>query len=99
MGKVILSTLELSDIKKVMEDVLENKLKGFTTQEKKELNFLSRKDTAKLLCISLPTLHEWTKTGVITAHRIGNRVLFKENEITQALSKIQTSNSKRYLSC
>lgn len=90
MTKIVLHNFELSDIKKVVEEVLEKKLKGFSTPKKKELKLLSRKDTAKLLCISLPTLHDWTKTGTIKAHRIGNRVLYKHDEITHALTQIQT---------
>lgn len=99
MTKILLNNFELSDIKKVVEEVLENKLKGFSTPKKKELKLLTRKDTAKLLCISLPTLHEWTKTGIVKAHRIGNRVLYKQDEVLKALNQIQTSKMKGGLVC
>lgn len=96
----MLSTLELSDIKKVVEEVIENKLKNLNPQSEKEgLKLLSRKDTAKLLCISLPTLHDWTKTGIVKAHRIGNRILYKLEEVNDALNMIQTSKKERGLSC
>ena len=91
MAKVLLNNFELSDIRKVVEEVLEQQLKGLLVPEKTESKLLSRKDTAKFLCISLPTLHEWTKTGVIKAHRIGNRVLYKQDEVNQALQQIRTS--------
>ena len=95
----MLSTLELSDIKKVVEEVIENKLKNLNPQPEKEgLKLLSRKDTAKLLCISLPTLHDWTKTGIVKAHRIGNRILYKLEEVNGALKMIQTSKKERGLS-
>ena len=61
--------------------------------------FLVENKTAKFLCISLPTLHEWTKSGIVTAHRIGNRVLFKQDEVHQALRQIQTSKTKGGLLC
>jgi hypothetical protein len=100
MAKLMLSTLELSDIKKVFEEVIENKLKNLTPQPEKEgLKLLSRKDTAKLLCISLPTLHDWTKTGIVKAHRIGNRILYKLDEVNGSLNMIQTSKKERGLSC
>jgi len=96
----MLSTLELSDIKKVVEEVIENKLKNLNPQPEKEgLKLLSRKDTAKLLCISLPTLHDWTKSGTVKAHRIGNRILYKLEEVNDALNMIQTSKKERGLSC
>ena len=94
MTKITLNSFELSDIKKVVEEVLEKQLKGLQTPKKTELKLLTRKDTAKFLCISLPTLHEWTKTGVVIAHRIGNRVLYKQDEVHQALSQIQTSKTR-----
>lgn len=99
MTRITLHNFELSDIKKVVEEVLESKLKGFTSQKKKELKLLTRKDTAKLLCISLPTLHEWTKSGIIKAHRIGNRVLYKHDEINHALTQIQTRKMRGDLLC
>ena len=99
MAKVLLHTFELSDIKKVVEEVLERKLKSFIPQEKEKLTLLSRKDTAKLLCISLPTLHDWTKNGTIKAHRIGNRILYKLEEVNDALSQIQSSNTGRGFRC
>ena len=99
MNKITLHNFELSDIKKVVEEVLENKLKGFSTPKKNELKLLTRKNTAKFLCISLPTLHEWTKSGIVKAHRIGNRVLYKQDEVHQALKQIQTSRTKGGLLC
>lgn len=99
MTKIVLNNFELSDIKKVVEEVLEKQLKGIQIPKKKELKLLTRKDTAKFLCISLPTLHEWTKTGVVVAHRIGNRVLYKQDDVHQALSQIRTNRTKGGLLC
>lgn len=99
MAKVFLNTLELSDIKKVVEEVIEIKLANLKTNEEKSLTLLSRKETAKLLCISLPTLHEWTKTGIVKAHRIGNRILYKLNEVSEALNEINTELKRGEASC
>jgi len=99
MAKLMLHTFELSDIKKVVEDVLKNQLQKLTVPKREELLLLTRKETAKLLCISLPTLHEWTKTGIIKAYRIGNRVLYKQEEVKQALNQIQTSVKEGGLRC
>lgn len=95
----MLQTFELSDFEKVVEQVLERKLKSFIPQEKEKLTLLTRKDTAELLRISLPTLHDWTKTGIVKAHRIGNRILYKLEEVNQALSQIQTSTKRGGLQC
>ncbi|WP_262884008.1 helix-turn-helix domain-containing protein [Muricauda hadalis] len=60
---------------------------------------MTRKETAKLLCISLPTLNDWTKTGIVKAHRIGNRVLYKEQEVLEALNEVRTLKTGRGASC
>lgn len=51
--------------------------------------FLTRKQTAALLNISLPTLTNYTKHGKIIGYRLGARVLYTRSEITLALQKIK----------
>jgi excisionase family DNA binding protein len=53
--------------------------------------FCTRKETARRLNITLATLNEYTKTGKIIANRIGNRVLYKESDIQNALRQVKTS--------
>lgn len=50
--------------------------------------FLTRKEAAELLKVSLPTLHRWTKLRKITAHGIGNKVLYKLSELEESLIKM-----------
>lgn len=96
---IVFEKVELSDFKKIIEEAIDKKMNELISPKEKGLTLLSRKETAKLLCISLPTLHDWTKSGIVKAHRIGNRVLYKLEEVTQALSQIQTSKLGRGLSC
>lgn len=93
MAKIVLNNFDLSDIKKIMEEVIEEKLIKINPTEKKESSsLLSRKETAQFLCISLPTLHDWTKNGIVKGYRIGNRVLYKREEIKESLKQINSSN-------
>lgn len=55
-----------------------------------ELRYFSRQETAKILGIALSTLHDKTKTGEITASRLGGRVLYSDADIQNALTKIRT---------
>lgn len=50
---------------------------------------LTRQETAKLLTISLPTLHDYTKRGLIKAHRLGSKVRYKREEVEAALKQIR----------
>ncbi len=56
---------------------------------------ITREQAAKYLGVSLPTLNEWTKTGVLKGYRIGSRVRYKLPEIGTALKGIDTLKYKR----
>ncbi|WP_165841029.1 excisionase family DNA-binding protein [Larkinella punicea] len=64
-----------------------NSLKPHTIEPR----FYSRKEAARKLNVTLPTLHIWTQEGKITGHRVGSRVLYKEEDLTNALQKIHTT--------
>lgn len=49
--------------------------------------FLTRKQVASLLQISLPTLHLYTKQGLLISYRIGTKVRYKAVEINNALQR------------
>lgn len=54
---------------------------------KKEQRFYSRKETAQLLHVTLPTLARLTKDGLITAKKIGSRVLYESDAIDNAVKE------------
>lgn len=43
--------------------------------------FLTRAETATFFGIELSTLNNWTKAGIITASKFGNRVYYRESDI------------------
>ena len=53
-------------------------------EKEKEPRFYTRKEVAKLLHVSLPTLNEYTKQGRLKSKRINRRVLYDANEIDSA---------------
>ncbi|MGN6264764.1 MAG: helix-turn-helix domain-containing protein [Ginsengibacter sp.] len=56
---------------------------------------ISRKEAAGILHITLPTLLAWTMEGKVKGYRIGRRVLYKKNEIENAITEISTSQKRR----
>ena len=60
-----------------------------TIEQPKEEGYRTRKETAKMLNISLPTLNEYTKKRILTGYRVGVRVLYKQSEIELALVKMK----------
>lgn len=53
----------------------------------KETKYLSRKEAADKLKISLPTLSSWVNKGMIRQSKLGNRVLFEEQDVQSAILK------------
>lgn len=97
MQNVILTAIPLETIEQRFSDVVDQKFQTLLTAlqqqqtEKEPKNYLSRKEAAKLLSISLPTLNEWTKTGTVQGYRIASRVRYKRAELETSLAKIKTN--------
>jgi excisionase family DNA binding protein len=50
--------------------------------------YLTRQETAQILKVSLVTLSEWNKKGILNPLRLGNLIRYKRSEIEQALVSI-----------
>jgi len=68
---------------KKMSDL--DSLKSNQTQPIEKVQYLSRKETAAFLKITLPTLNAHTKSGKLKAYLIGRRVLYRADDLEQAL--------------
>src|SRR5690606_8191718 len=71
---------------------LENFSKNFKPKE--PTLWITRKEAAELFGVSLVTIHNWTKEGVIRAYKIGTRVRFKKSEIEDILLNSNKRASK-----
>ncbi len=69
----------LSGVQKQLEDFSKN------FQPKEPALWITRKEVAELFGVSLVTIHNWTREGVIRAYKIGTRVRFKKSEIEDIL--------------
>ncbi|MFT0156034.1 helix-turn-helix domain-containing protein [Tenacibaculum ascidiaceicola] len=52
-------------------------------------DLLTRNEAKDFLNISLPTLNNWTKKGMIKSYGIGGRVYYKKNEILELLEELK----------
>ena len=57
--------------------------------------YLSRQQAADRLHITLPTLHDYTRKGIIQGLRIGGRVLYSEEAVREAVKAIPTMKYRR----
>ena len=55
--------------------------------DKKQDRFITREETSKMLGgVSLTTLSNWAKSGLLVPSKIGGRVLYKESDILSNLN-------------
>ena len=95
---MIFNALTESDLKRILREVIsEEKANSvaFKINTEDKISYLNRFDVVKLLKISLPTLSNWTKAGILQAYRIGNRVLYREDEVISSLQKVKNLKYKR----
>ena len=51
-------------------------------------DYLSRQDIATLFQVTVTTVHDWTRKGILKAYKVGNRVYFKRAEVEQSFTRI-----------
>jgi excisionase family DNA binding protein len=93
MSSIILEQIDRNELKQIIADVFQSFNKPVITTVENE--FITREATAKRLGISLPTLNEYSKTGIIISYRLGSRVRYKSTEVEAALLKVQSVKGKR----
>lgn len=70
-------------ILKGVKEQLDELKKDFKPKEPTE--YLTRKEVAKILKISLVTVHEWAKNGILKPYKMGNRTYFIRKEIEDSM--------------
>ncbi len=95
--QILLHSTPLSELREIISEVVAEQLQknSSATTIPQQVEFLTRLETAKILQISLPTLSEWTKAGIIKGYRINSRVRYKRSEIEESLQEIKSIKYSR----
>ena len=90
MKKLILEQFTSDEFKELLSDVIKSELSQLkleTPLSNEDNYLLTRKEVAKLLRISLPTLHDWTNKDIIQSYSLGlNRRRYKRDEVLAMLN-------------
>jgi hypothetical protein len=93
MDNLILTTHTTEQLTGLISQAVQEAIKKSITVSPNTVpseKLLTRKETADKLKISLVTLNDWTKRGMIQSYLIGGRVLYKDSEIEGSLHKVRT---------
>ena len=78
----------------ILKDLrLELKTLAQNFKPKEPPEYLTRKEVAKILKISLQTIHVWNRKKILNPYRLGNLIRYKSNEIDHALIRINSKKS------
>lgn len=87
--ETILISLAYDQLETLIDNAIGKAIKEYslTLQKEQETQpeYLTRKQTAEKLHLSLGTVDQYVKSGLITAYKIGHRVLFKSDEVNTSL--------------
>lgn len=54
--------------------------------------YLTRKELSQILKVTLPTIHDWSKKGILKPYRIGKLIRFKKSDLENTLIQINSLN-------
>ena len=94
MESTILQNVSLDELKELIAEAVKDQVKHLKPPQK-DPELITRAEVARILGISLPTLNDWTKRGVIPALKIGSRVRYKKADVYAALEKVETLKFQR----
>ncbi len=98
-NEIILSGISFEQLQDSFRTIVQNEVQkivsGLTTATEPSPELITRKETAEILGISLPTLNSWTSTGIIPAQRIGTRIRYKRTDVYNSLKDVETLKYRR----
>jgi hypothetical protein len=87
---LLLHCITPDELKQIIKEVIREELSEVRKQfeEKDSEVLLTREETCAILKINKTSLWKWTKKGKLISYGIGNRVLYKKNEVLESLMRI-----------
>ena len=82
--KVILDQITVEDFTNRIDGIIREAVSSTVIPQDSD-EYLTRKQTAKLLQISLVTLRDWSVKGILQSYKIGGRIRYKKSELDEAL--------------
>ena len=95
MESINLIGLSVDEFKDLISDIVRKEVQNINSEPQQEDEFLTREETAKILKISLPTLHSYSKKGILQSHRIGRCIRYKKSEIIEAVKEVKNLKYRR----
>jgi excisionase family DNA binding protein len=89
MENFLMSSIPLNELITVISETVKiefERQNGLSTPQP-DNEYITRKETAQILGISLPTLNEYTKRGLVPSFRIGSQIRYKKDEVLKSVNQ------------
>ncbi len=89
MTNLLMSSYSLQELTTVISETvkIEFERQNSLSTPQPDNAYLTRKETARILGVSLPTLNDWSKKGLLPSYRISSRIRYKKEEVLNSLNK------------
>jgi len=85
-NQILMSTYQRDEIMQMIADgVAKGLAETLDSMLNKKEQMFTINEAAKHCKVTARTIHNWTNQGLITAHKIGGRTLYKELELNEAM--------------
>ena len=91
---LIIQPVNLDQLYEGFREIVRSEIKQLETP-KKDTVYHTRKEAQKTLKISMPTLDEYTRKGIIQGSRLGSRILYTQEAIEAAVKQIPETKYQR----
>jgi excisionase family DNA binding protein len=90
MEQVQIISVNPEELKNAIIQEVKNELNALKVylQPQQQTKYLTRLEVCELLNVSLVTLNTWNKNGKLKAFGIGGRVLYRQEDIENAIIKL-----------
>lgn len=98
MAAQVMFTFSEPEFRTVIQDAVKMAMVDLIPKQQPKDNtpeLFTRNETAEYLGVSLPTLGDWTKKGIIKGLRIAGRVRYRKSDVSNALKEIETFKHKK----
>lgn len=94
MAHIYLQSITAMELRTQIAQEVRKELQQIVQPNQKD-ELLSSKESAKFFGVSIVTLHNWSKSGLIPKHKIGCKNFYKRSELIAALETINQKGGKR----
>ena len=90
---VLLSLIGADELKSIVEAAIRKIMLELKEDVPEVDEYLTTRQLAKLLHVSIGTIVNWRGSGKLKSHKIGNRILFKREDILTKIKELRPFRS------